>query len=64
MFVLHRMSSVRRSSIFDRPQLRTVTLRRSSDGYGLELQGSAPPVITQVCESVSPLSHAHSSTPT
>ena len=45
-----RMSSVRRSSIFDRLQLKTVTLTRSHSGYGLELQGGSPPVIAHVCE--------------
>lgn len=47
-----RMSSVRRSSIFDRLQLKTVTLTKSQSGYGLELQGSSPPVIAQVCECI------------
>ena len=36
--------------MFDRPQLRSVTLTRTPAGYGLELQGSNPPVIAQVCE--------------
>ena len=45
-----RMNSVRRSSMFDRPQLKTISLTRTSAGYGLELQGSSPPIIAQVCK--------------
>lgn len=41
---------MRRSSRFDRPQLRTVTLTRAPSGYGLELEGTGPPVIAKVCE--------------
>ena len=48
----HRMSSIRRSSRFDKPQLTTLVLTRGASGYGLELQGSTPPVIGQVCECV------------
>ena len=45
------MNSVRRSSIFDRPQIMTVTLTLDHPlDMDLELQGSRPPVIAQVCE--------------
>ena len=58
------MNSIRRSSMFDRPQLKTVTLQRTPAGYGLELQGSAPPVVAKVCEfTLNPLAIHTSPTP-
>ena len=45
-----RMNSVRRSSLFDRPHFTKVTLTRTPAGYGLELQGSGPAVVSCVCK--------------
>ena len=45
---LGRMSSIRRSNRFDKPQLLTVELRRDHEGFGLELEGKAPPIIHAV----------------
>lgn len=47
---LGRMNSIRRSNRFDKPQLLTVELNRTSQGYGLELEGKSPPVIHAVCK--------------
>ena len=47
-----RMNSLRRSSLFDKPHFTKVTLTRTPAGYGLELQGSSPAVISHVCESL------------
>jgi hypothetical protein len=46
--VLGRMNSLRRSSLFDKPHFTKVTLTRTPAGYGLELQGSSPAVISHV----------------
>ena len=43
-----RMSSVRRSSRFNKPRLITLTLKCGPDGYGLELEGRSPPTIASV----------------
>jgi hypothetical protein len=48
--VLGRMNSLRRSSLFDKPHFTKVTLTRTPAGYGLELQGSSPAVISHVCD--------------
>lgn len=45
---LGRMSSVRRSSRFNKPRLINVTLRSGPDGYGLQLEGRSPPTIASV----------------
>lgn len=50
---LGRMNSIRRSNRFDKAQLVTVTLRKGSDGFGLELGGRSPPVIASVCKFMS-----------
>jgi len=42
------MNSVRRSNRFDKAQLVTVTLRKGTDGFGLELGGTSPPIIAGV----------------
>ena len=47
---LGRMNSIRRSNRFDKPQLLTVELKRTADGFGLELEGRSPPLIHAVCE--------------
>lgn len=47
---LGRMNSIRRSNRFDRPQLTTTTLVRGPDGFGLELEGTAPPIVQAICE--------------
>lgn len=47
---LGRMSSIRRSNRFDKPQLVTVEVIRSEDGFGLELEGERPPVLCGLCE--------------
>ena len=47
---LGRMNSIRRSNRFDKPQLLTVELKRTVDGFGLELEGRSPPLIHAVCE--------------
>ena len=47
---LGRMNSIRRSNRFDKPQLTTTTLVRGPDGFGLELEGSAPPIIKAICK--------------
>jgi len=46
------MNSVRRSNRFDKAQLVTVTLRKGTDGFGLELGGTSPPIIAGVCKYV------------
>jgi hypothetical protein len=46
--VLGRMNSLRRSSLFDKPHFTKVTLTRTPAGYGLELQGSSPAVISHL----------------
>lgn len=48
-----RMSSVRRSSRFNKPRLITVTLRSGPEGYGLKLEGRSPPTIVSVGEHLS-----------
>ena len=45
---LGRMSSVRRSSRFDRPRLISLTLRSGPDGYGVQLEGRSPPTIASL----------------
>ena len=47
---LGRMNSIRRSNRFDKPQLLTVQIQRSSDGFGLELRGKSPPTVHAVCK--------------
>lgn len=47
---LGRMNSIRRSNRFDKPHLLTVELKRSADGFGLELEGRSPPTIHAVCK--------------
>ena len=47
---LGRMNSIRRSNRFDKPQLLTVEIQRSDDGFGLELEGRSPPIIHAVCK--------------
>ena len=47
---LGRMSSIRRSSRFNKPHLITVKLKIGADGYGLKLEGRSPPTIVSVCE--------------
>lgn len=47
---LGRMNSIRRSNRFDKPQLLTVELHRTVDGFGLELEGKGPPIIHAVCK--------------
>ncbi len=43
-----RMSSVRRSSRFNRPRLISLTLRSGADGYGIQLEGRSPPTIASL----------------
>ena len=45
---LGRMSSVRRSSRFNRPRLISLTLRSGPDGYGIQLEGRSPPTIASL----------------
>lgn len=47
---LGRMSSVRRSSRFNRPRLISVTLRSGPDGYGIQLEGRSPPTIASLSQ--------------
>lgn len=47
---LGRMNSIRRSNRFDKPQLLTVELKRSTDGFGLELEGRSPAIVHAVCK--------------
>ena len=47
---LGRMNSIRRSNRFDKPQLLSVQLQRTSDGFGIELGGKSPPIIHAVCK--------------
>ena len=47
---LGRMSSIRRSNRFHKQLLLTVNLRRGKEGFGLELEGKAPPTIFDVCK--------------
>jgi hypothetical protein len=45
-----RMSSVRRSSRFNRPRLISLTLRSGADGYGIQLEGRSPPTIASLSQ--------------
>lgn len=47
---LGRMSSIRRSNRFDKPQLVTVEVVRGEDGFGVMLEGGKPPVLCGICE--------------
>lgn len=47
---LGRMSSIRRSNRFDKPQLLTVEVCRGEKGFGVELEGARPPVLSSMCE--------------
>lgn len=47
---LGRMNSIRRSNRFDKPQLLTVDLQRTPEGFGLELEGHSPPIIHSICK--------------
>lgn len=47
---LGRMNSIRRSNRFDKPQLLTVQLQKTADGFGLELESKSPPIIHAVCK--------------
>ena len=47
---LGRMNSIRRSNRFDKPQLLTVQLHKTAEGFGLELESRNPPIIHAVCK--------------
>ena len=47
---LGRMSSIRRSTRFDKPQLITVEIYRGENGFGVDLEGERPPVLASTCE--------------
>ena len=47
---LGRMSSIRRSNRFDKPQLVTIEMIKGEEGFGFELEGERPPVICGLCE--------------
>ena len=47
---LGRMSSIRRSTRFDKPQLITVEITRGENDFGVELEGERPPVLASICE--------------
>ena len=47
---LGRMSSIRRSSRFNRPRLISLTLKSGPDGYGIQLEGRSPPTIASLSQ--------------